>query len=118
MSNTDNALSTGKIDPNLFPMTLKKQLRFYIEKRDMTATQLARKSNVPKQSMSGWLSGSNPRDVKQVKRVADALGVSLDNLLFGTGEDTEAMKGADLGALLSDEWLSGTFEMKIRRVKK
>lgn len=104
--------------PKVYSMNLKRQLRYYLEKRDLTAAQLARKAEVPKQSMSGWLSGNNPRDVRQVKRVADALGISLDNLLFGNGEDAATSKGTDLGSLLGDEWLSGTFEMKIRRVKK
>jgi len=99
-------------------MNLKKQLKFYIEKQDITAAQLARKANVPKQSLSGWLAGSNPRDVKQVKRVADALNTSLDNLLFGEGVDAQSQKPVDLGALIGDDWFSGVFEMKIRRVRK
>jgi transcriptional regulator with XRE-family HTH domain len=99
-------------------MYLKKQLRFYLDRREMSAAQLAKKASVPKQSLSGWLAGSNPRDVRQVKRVAEVLGVSVDHLLFGDGEDQNAMKVTELDALLGDEWISGLFEVKFRRVRK
>lgn len=115
---SDNHSRPGVLPPNSCPMTLKKQLKYYLERNDLTASQLARKANVPKQSLSGWLAGSNPRDVKQVKRVADALNTSLDNLLFGEGSDSKNLKGNDLSTLLGDEWFSGIFEMKIRRVKR
>ncbi len=118
MIDRDKTFRTKTLAPKPSSMTLKKQLKFYLERNDIVAAQLARKANVPKQSLSGWLAGSNPRDVKQVKRVADALGISLDNLLFGDGQDGDVVKGGDLSALLGDEWLSGTFEMKIRRIKK
>jgi transcriptional regulator with XRE-family HTH domain len=98
-------------------MTLKKQLQFYLEKRDIAAAHLARRANVPKQSLSGWLAGSKPRDINQVKRVADYLGVSLDHLMFGIGDEAASAKGSDIHSLLNNEWVSGTFELKIRRVK-
>lgn len=67
-----------------------------------------------------WLGpcGGNPRDVRQVKRVADILGVSLDNLMFGEGQDDDRQKSIELDALIGDQWISGLFEIKFRRVKK
>lgn len=118
MNNQDNPSSRPTLPPKSISMNLKKQLKYYLERNDFTASQLARKANVPKQSLSGWLAGSNPRDVKQVKRVADVLNTTLDNLLFGEGPEQQAQKGVDLAALVGDEWFSGIFEMKIRRVKK
>jgi transcriptional regulator with XRE-family HTH domain len=104
--------------PNLLIMNLKKQLRLYLEYKDMTASQLAKKSTVPKQSLSDWLAGSNPRDVRQIKRVADVLGISIDHLMFGEGIEKKVGKSSELNDLLSDEWVSGQFEIKIRRIKK
>jgi len=98
-------------------MNLKKQLRHYLDTHDLSAAQLARKASVPKQSLSGWLAGSNPRDVRQVKKVADALGITLDNLMFGSGSDEESKKHTELSSLLGDEWIGGVFEVKFRRVK-
>jgi transcriptional regulator with XRE-family HTH domain len=99
-------------------MNLKNQLRHYLDAREISATQLAKKARVPKQSLSGWLSGSNPRDIRQIKRVADALEVSLDNLMFGFGNDKESQKTTELDALLGDSWVSGIFEVRFRRIKK
>ncbi len=112
-------LPQSKNSPMLLKvMTLKKQLRQYLELREMNASQLAKKASVPKQSLSGWLGGSNPRDIRQVKRVADVLGVSIDNLMFGSGIDKELEKSIELDALLGDEWISGLFEVRFRRVKR
>ena len=102
----------------LTAMNLKHQLKFFLDQRGFTASHLAKKANVPKQSISGWISGNNPRDVRQVKRVADVLGVSLDHLLFGHGDSHESRKVTELDALLGEGWISGLFEVRFRRIKK
>lgn len=117
MKKPDTALNAQVKLPIVTSMNLKKQLRFYLDLHELSAAQLARKSNVPKQSLSGWLAGSNPRDVRQVKKVADALGITLDNLMFGSGTDESSQRNADLSSLLGDEWIGGVFEVKFRRVK-
>ncbi len=104
--------------PILKGMNLKAQLRFYLDLREMSAAHLAKKSSVPKQSISGWLAGSNPRDIRQVKRVADVFGITVDHLMFGKGQDSDAAKVKGLEALMGDDWLGGLFEIRIRRVKK
>lgn len=115
----DNSSIPGLKLPNIqLSMNLKKQLKLYLELRDMTAAQLARKASVAKQSISGWLAGSNPRDVRQIKRVASVLGISVDHLMFGDGKDQQAEKTIELDALMGDGWISGIFEVKFRRVRK
>jgi transcriptional regulator with XRE-family HTH domain len=99
-------------------MFLKNQLRFHLERHGMTASALAKKSGVPKQSISGWLAGSNPRDVRQIKRVADILNVSVDNLLFGNGQDKDKQRVTELEAFAGDGWISGLFEIRLRRVNQ
>ena len=101
-------------------MTFKKQLRLYLDTRGMSGSTLARAAKVPKQSISDWLSGTNPRDVRQVKKVADSLKVSIDHLMFGTGiEEAEAASDSkpNLTTLIGDEWITGRFEIKLRRLK-
>jgi hypothetical protein len=73
---------------------------------------LSRISGVPKQSLSDWLAGSSPRDIRTVKRVADALDVSLDHLVFGDG----VVKGA-LDFEGDNPWMSGVYEVKFRKIK-
>jgi transcriptional regulator with XRE-family HTH domain len=99
-------------------MNLKGQLKLYLEHTGMSASQLAKKSSVPRQSLSDWISGSKPRDIAQVKRVAEVLGTSVDHLVFGNGLDNKSQKITELDALLGDEWISGLFEVRFRRVRK
>lgn len=99
-------------------MKLKAQLQHYLQIRDMTPTELARKSGTSKQVIASWLNGAEPKKFAQVKAVATALNVSIDNLLYGNGSETEAQKTIELESLLSDSWLSGVFEIKMRRLKR
>jgi transcriptional regulator with XRE-family HTH domain len=99
-------------------MNFKSQLRYFLDQREMSASQLAKKAKVPKQSLSGWLSGSSPRDVRQVKRVADALGVTIDHLLFGNGTDLGKQRVTELEALLGEGWIAGLFEVRFRRIRR
>lgn len=103
-------------------MNLKKQLKNYLQAKKMSASELSRITGVPKQSISDWLAGSNPRDVRLVKKVADVFSVSLDHLFFGDGVE-ERTDGALLVTVKADdseteEWISGVFEGRIRRIKK
>ena len=99
-------------------MALKKQLKLYLNEKGMTASQLAKKSGVAKQSISDWLLGSNPRDIHQVKKVADVFKITVDHLMFEDGLSSDGDKVTELDALLGNEWISGTFEVRLRRIKK
>lgn len=101
----------------LLTMKLKDQLKKRIKLSGITASQLSRDSGVPKQSISDWLAGRSPRNLDHLKKVADALSVSVDELCFGADE-TSRNETPILEALLGDEWLSGVFEVKLRRIKK
>ncbi len=104
-----------KTTPNRSVMNLKAQLQLLLDLRGMTPAELSRKSGVSKQVISLWQGGAKPKNVEQVKAVSDTLDVSVDCLLFGNGDARENKVGLD--ALLGDEWISGAFEIKIRRIK-
>jgi transcriptional regulator with XRE-family HTH domain len=98
-------------------MILKDRLRFLLDQRSMTAAALARKAGVSKQVISVWLGGAEPRKLDQVKKVADALGVSMDSLCFGEPGMQEAPDS--MGTLFGNGgWVTGVFEVKLRRIKK
>lgn len=99
-------------------MNLKTQLTLYLEIRNMTAAELSRKSGVSKQVISQWLGGAEPKKLDQVKSVATSLNTTVDHLCFGSGRDSESQKVTELDALFGDQWISGVFEVKLRRVKK
>lgn len=112
----DFAQARDKGSPNRLHMNLKTQLRALLDKRGMTPAELSRKAGVSKQVISLWQSGAKPKNVEQVKAVADALGVTVDCLLFGNSDDRETRTGVGLDALLGNDWISGAFEIKIRRI--
>lgn len=62
---------------------LKSILKELIYEKDITAAQLARATKVPPQTLNNWLSGQMPRNLDQLKAVADYFQVSLDYLIFG-----------------------------------
>ena len=64
-------------------VNFRKHLKVYIERSQITAAELARRTGVPKQTISDWLAGTQPRNMVHVKKVADELGVSLTELFFG-----------------------------------
>jgi transcriptional regulator with XRE-family HTH domain len=97
-------------------MNLKSQLKLYLELKGLTAAELARKSGVSKQVLSLWLGGAKPKNLDQLKSVANALGTTTDHLAWGTGDDQKE-KTTLLESLLGDEWLAGKFEIRIRKIK-
>lgn len=98
-------------------MNLNKQLKLYLERHDLSATQLAKKSGVSKQVISLWMNGGSPKRIEHVKAVADIFGVTVDHLCFGS--DISKQGSPDSFALLaSDDWMSGIFEIKVRKLKR
>lgn len=95
-------------------MNFKKQLSFYLDRKGIAASHLAKAVGVPKQSVSDWLAGSNPRGIKQVKKVADYFETSIDHLMFGVGGEKRSQGSIDFD---SEDWISGVFEVKLRRIK-
>lgn len=104
--------------PKTWVMTLKSQLQFYLDRGGMTPSELSRKAGVSKQVLSLWLGGAKPKNIEQVKKVAEVLGTTVDHLMFGKGLDQERQRVTELDALLGDGWVSGLFEVRFRRVKK
>ena len=99
-------------------MNLRSQLKIYLERSGMTATKLSKISGVPNTTISDWLAGRLPRNLEQVKRVAVALGTSIDHLAFGTGFEAGQPTPVSLDEFFDDKWMEGTFEIKLRRLKK
>lgn len=101
-------------------MRLKSQLQIYLSHLRWSASELARKAGVPKQSISYWLGGGTPRKLVHLKKVASALGTTVDHLCFGQGLALHAERSGleAFETLLPDDWTSAVFEVKVRRIKK
>jgi PAS domain S-box-containing protein len=72
--------------------SLQKQLRHLLEKNRMSAAELSRKSGVSKQSISDWLRGVQPNSIPHLKRIADTLSITLDELLYGELSASKALE--------------------------
>jgi len=94
-------------------MILAKMLKKELQENGVKVTELSKATRVPLQTIHNWLAGQKPRDIDQVKRVADHLGITMDYLCFGEIERTNR----DL-AEFRDEILAGVFEVVIRRPRK
>lgn len=96
-------------------MDLDRNLKNLIHERDSSVSQLARATRIPLQTLHNWLSGQKPRDISQVKKVADHFGISVDSLCFGNGtkdKDQDPIKKYD------QEIHAGIFEVVLRPIKK
>ena len=92
-------------------MNLKIILKDLIEDRGITVTNLSKATQIPPQTIHNWLTGVEPRSFKQVKKVADFLGVTLDYLCFGIVAKNNSIES------YGDEINAGIFEVVLRRVK-
>lgn len=98
-------------------MNLKTQIEIYLKSTGMTTSQLSKLAGVPNATLSDWLSGRNPRNFDQVKRVADVFKITLDHLLYGNGLSTKD-RVTEIDDLIGEGWLSGVFEVRLRRISK
>lgn len=113
--------------PSVQEMNLKTNLKALMKRKGLTLSALARAAKVPKSSISDWTAGGVNPKVEHLKAVATALGTSVDELCFSNLEQendqvhqdgANAVKTDVLGALVGDDWVSGVFEVKLRRLRR
>lgn len=92
-------------------MILRLILKELLRAKDMTVADLSNRTEVPVNTLHNWLAGQNPRNVVQLKRVADYFGVTVDYLLFGNSRTLDTNK-------MSEILLKGHFELIIRPIKQ
>lgn len=102
VAHTGNMADTIRIG-----QTLKNLLR----SKGLSLKQVSVQTGIPNSTLHTWLENRQPKDILKVKRLADFLGVSLHELLFGVKEL------APLGELRlpAREDLVGEYEVVIRR---
>ena len=89
---------------------LKHQLIKHMKAHHFTAAELSRRSGVPKQVLSLWLAGVEPRKLSHLRRVAAVFGISIDELCYGPSSQSSAALPPFA------EWIEGKFEGKLKRV--
>lgn len=94
---------------------LQQTLAYLIQERNITIVALSKKSNVSRSTISGWLHGSRPRDLHELKRVSDALGVSFEMLCLGR-DDQIAMHA--LSGLARKIEAEGFYYLRVEKVEQ
>lgn len=64
-------------------MSFSDRLRKSINDKGLRPASVCRKVNLPVQTMSSWLRGKQPRNPKDVLRVCNFLGITMDYLFSG-----------------------------------
>ena len=85
-------------------MSLGEMIRAKREERDMTQQELAELLHVTRQTVSRWESGSRCPDLILSKQIADAFGISLDELVSSSDVDTyvpKKMTSTDIKKMLA-----------------
>jgi len=94
---------------------LQQTLERLLEERKMSLLALSKKSRVSRSTISGWLHGSRPRDLHELKQVSDALGVSFELLCLGH-EDTDLGKALSQAARTIE--VEGLYYVRLERLQK
>jgi transcriptional regulator with XRE-family HTH domain len=94
-------------------MQLSKILKKLMSDKDLKASQLSRATGVPAQTLHNWLSGQKPRDIDQVKMVAEHFQISLDYLLYGINEKIEKLSFEQY----QNEINAGVFEVILKKIR-
>ncbi len=92
-------------------MILHKQLKSLITQHDTTVAQLARATQISSKTIYQWMNGQKPRDLNQVRRVADHFSVTIDYLVFGIVYNKTQTEFKEY----ADEINAGVFEVILRK---
>jgi len=95
-------------------LRLKENLEHLIDESGISITNLAKKCGINQQTIHNWLSGQSPKNISQVKKLADYFGCSIEDICFldnKTGLKSEIDK-------YKEEINAGIFEVILRRVQK
>lgn len=94
-------------------MTLNKQLKTLLHNKDVTVAQLSRATKISAKTLYQWLNGQSPKNLVQVRKVADYFEVTIDYLAFGILERSKS-EIADF----RNEINVGHFEVILKKIRK
>lgn len=93
-------------------VNLKTNLKRLLSEVDINATKLCKATGVPKSTISDWLMGNSPKNIKQIKAVADFFKVTIDELVFSESIKKDSRMPESLGA----EFMNfGTFDVYLKK---
>ncbi|QDK43199.1 hypothetical protein DOM21_17400 [Bacteriovorax stolpii] len=96
-------------------MRLKDNLRDLIRSNGITVIHLSKATKIPLQTLHGWLSGAAPRNIAQVKILAEYFNQSIDELCFACPQKKSQENRIED---FQKEINIGVFEVVLRRIAK
>ena len=94
---------------------LKKNLDHFLNKSGISASKLAARISVPKTKVNNWTAGVAPRDLNQLKKLADFMQTTIDALVFTDLEVSNTSKNDSLNNPFAFE---GDFRIRVERISK
>lgn len=97
-----------------YTMKISKQLEKLLSDNAINVSQLARDVGISSKTIHNWTTGQKPRDIDQVKLVADYFGISIDELCFGSSKKINKVNFEEHQSEIN----AGVYEVILRKVKK
>jgi len=97
----------------LLHMILDKQLQKILLSEKLSLSELSQKTGIATQTLHNWINGAKPKNIDQLKKVANFFNISIDELCFGRELENTSSPIQNH----QDEINAGVFEVVLRRVK-
>ncbi len=94
-------------------LTLDKNLENLLKKNNLNIPKLSTVTAISRQTLANWIAGQKPRNIEQVKIVADFFCVSMEYLCFG--EENSPVNPIQK---YDNEINAGVYEVVLRKVRK
>lgn len=117
MNDRPMLLPMGK--PTADAIKFSKNLSAILKERGVSVRAAAQIAKIPVSTLTAWTNGSTTPSLMQIealRRLAHALGLSLEKLLTGNDSRIEKLSLTDAFDIASDPTMSGLFEISVRRI--
>lgn len=87
-----------------------------MKKHDLSIVEISSKTSIPKQTLHNWLSGANPKNVNQLRKIGTYFKTTVDELCFGDVSQTKLPE--ENGFMKYEEEIrAGYYEVILRPIK-
>lgn len=87
-----------------------------MKRGDLSIVEISSKTFIPKQTLHNWLSGANPKNINQIRKLATYFKTTVDELCFGDVSQINLINETALDTY-EEEIKAGVFEVILRPIK-
>lgn len=85
-------------------------IKTHLQNENLSLADFAKSLELPLSTIHGWLNGVTPKNIYDIKKVADSLGVTIEELCFN--EKINVSKKTNVKVLIDDQ----AFELILKRI--